>query len=176
MARKPAKSRVFVSKKRGEAKFIEQNSGLIRNVAKENGLCSYSVEVGDYLKPEITPELIALTKQKKVEVVKLKVAENRVTPWDQFRNLIQKVDRIQGTQVWTGLMIWMKQNPTVGKLNNTKRLTVLKGVAKKMMVEALKSDKIFLPTEKVVFLNRNDINDYVSGAPSAKPNTVHKFK
>lgn len=176
MARKPAKSRAFVKKKRGDAKFIADNAGLIRNVAKENGLAVFSHEVGDYLKPEITPELITLTKQKKVEVVKLRAAENRVTPWDQFRNLIQKVDRIQGTQVWTALMVWMKQNPAVGKLNNTKRLTVLKGVAKKMMVEALKSDKIFLPQEKVVFLNRNDINDFGKGAPSAQPNTVHKFK
>ncbi|MGL4997615.1 MAG: hypothetical protein ACRC5T_01300 [Cetobacterium sp.] len=171
MARKPAKARLHVKKKRGDAKFIEQNAGLIRNVAKENGLCSFSVEMGDYLKPEITPELITLTKQKLNDVVKLRSAEKqkkKPTNWENMEAAIKKYDRTNKTQVWQALMIWLERNPSVNMLQNSKKVSVLSQAAKRMI---LASDQ-----KAGRFPNRNDINGYGSAAPAATINMVHKFK
>lgn len=171
MARKPAKSRVYTKKKRGDAKFIEQNAGLIRNVAKDNGLCEYSREMGDYLKPEITPELIALTKQKLNDVVKLRSAEKqkkKQTNWERMEFEIRKYDRVNKTQVWEALMVWLERNPSVKEMQNSKKVSVLSQAAKRMI---LASDK-----KAGRFPNRHDINGYGSAAPAASMNTVHKFK
>lgn len=171
MARKPAKSRLHVKKKRGEAKFIEQNAGLIRNVAKDNGLCTYSVEMGDYLKPEITPELIALTKQKLNDVVKLRSADKqkkKPTNWENMEAAIRKYDRVNKTMVWGALMIWLERNPSVNMMQNSKKVSILSKTAKNMILSA--------DRKAGRFPNRNDINGYGSAAPAASMNSLHKFK
>lgn len=171
MARKPAKSRLYVRKKRGEAKFIEQNAGLIRNVAKENGLAEYSPLMGDYLKPEITPELIALTRAKLNQVVKLRAAAKKAkksTNWENMETAIRKYDRVNKTQVWAALMVWLERNPSVNMMQNSKKVSVLSQTAKRMILAA--------DQKAGRFPNRHDINGYGSAAPAASMNSLHKFK
>lgn len=171
MARKK-KVRQFERKARGDKKFDRENALLIRNVAKENELAEWSHHSGDYVVNKITPELRELTKQKQQDIAALKRKKKPVSHWLMLENKIRHYDKVNKTQVWDALKVWIKQNPSVDALRGRNKVDAVAKAAAKM----IKHMDIKLGLVSPYFPNKNDINTYGKTGPSASMKNLTKFQ
>lgn len=169
MAKKPRK---FERKIRGDKKFVKENELLMLNVAKENGLavwCDYSKS---YVIDKITPELIALTKEKIVKINLLKKDNNSIKQdkWGQLVFEIQKYDRVNGSNVWGAFQVWLDNNHQVKSMRGNKRL----GVCSTVLIKMIKCMDIKLgltPTQLHIKLAKiaKDYQEYLDANKDNQP-------